>query len=880
MSSSSGSASASASSSHAAGLVDSSSNSTFKIVGIALAVGSGFLIGASFVIKKKGLLNSTAKYGNVAGEGHAYLKSWMWWAGMITMILGEVCNFVAYAFTEAILVTPMGALAVVVAAILSHFLLKEKLTFFGWIGCTLCIIGAVILALNAPEQQSVTTINEFKKFFLSVGFLVWASLLIVGSLVIRFFAVPRWGKKSMLPYISICSLIGGVSVSCTQGLGASIVTSIQGNNQVKNWFFWFLFVFVVVTLLIEINYLNKALELFNTSMVVPVYFCFFSSATLITSFILYQGLKASAVTLITMVLGFLVTCLGITLLQLSKVDPKQLDKLDRKSTILMAAAKHQTEDAEKGEVTSAEDPGMDALRGGFGAVGSIIRARSVSRRMSNASSMSHGLGGAGGSKMYGYSSGNLSTHGMGNLQRFQLTDEPMPSDAMDQISLHSAKSPSALSAHGFQSGHSYFPQRSKSQLKFEEADVVHQYHYGSAPDTSATHTYRPHNVPPSPGCSGSGDGGRGFMGMGHRQASAGSIYPPVPEDQEQEREDLDEKDYPVAGPSSSGVGGTGQNQTRVFTHVVSPPEEYDYGTRGQQRQYQDPYAPPRFPSTGLGSGSGDDKSLQPSHRGLSGLFQFNSGPDLSFHLGGRRRSKSRDRDAQHHGHQQELSHQQQQLPRKGSADREDKHEYPNLGKKDRNDQLEKEERAGLVSNAEMDSPDSYGSDDDDGYGGAGGEGGGISPMTMDGSHVGHDASATIGLVQRVNLAQPQSARTAPGSTSTGNKSKKADANANAGSAPMSYSTSAPESESDPGYDLGNAIPPSQSMGYSTSASASAIASALAGNGAKPQIRVDTSFSSKNSSPKGPRLLGSKGKTQAQGYAQGQDPPGFAGPRYQ
>ena len=34
------------------------------------------------------------------------------------------------AFTEAILVTPMGALSVVICAILSHFFLKEKLTFF------------------------------------------------------------------------------------------------------------------------------------------------------------------------------------------------------------------------------------------------------------------------------------------------------------------------------------------------------------------------------------------------------------------------------------------------------------------------------------------------------------------------------------------------------------------------------------------------------------------------------------------------------------------------------------------------------------------------------------------------------------------------------
>ena len=32
----------------------------------------------------------------------------------------------------------------------------------------------------------------------------------------------------MLPFVSICSLIGGISVSCTQGVGASVVTSIGG----------------------------------------------------------------------------------------------------------------------------------------------------------------------------------------------------------------------------------------------------------------------------------------------------------------------------------------------------------------------------------------------------------------------------------------------------------------------------------------------------------------------------------------------------------------------------------------------------------------------------------------------------------------------------
>ena len=102
----------------------SSSPSQYRSVGICLAIGSGLLIGTSFVFKKKGLLSS--QKGQVAGEGVAYLKSVrlslhpnlrsrrsargpcivqpMWWTGMIIMILGELCNFGAYAFVEAIVV--------------------------------------------------------------------------------------------------------------------------------------------------------------------------------------------------------------------------------------------------------------------------------------------------------------------------------------------------------------------------------------------------------------------------------------------------------------------------------------------------------------------------------------------------------------------------------------------------------------------------------------------------------------------------------------------------------------------------------------------------------------------------------------------------------
>lgn len=105
----------------------------------------------------------------------------------------------------------------------------------------------------------------------------------------------------MIWYLLICSMIGGLSVSVTTGLGAAIITSIQGDNQVctlgsyeveykshvsilqfKYWFTYFLLGFIVVTLrksfretpsdmnrlrlpsVTEIYYLNVALALFNT----------------------------------------------------------------------------------------------------------------------------------------------------------------------------------------------------------------------------------------------------------------------------------------------------------------------------------------------------------------------------------------------------------------------------------------------------------------------------------------------------------------------------------------------------------------------------------------------------------------------------------------
>ena len=124
-----------------------------KYIGLALALSGTCCIGSSFIITKKGLndaANRPAAYphshqrqtqNRTASEDFAYLRNPIWWAGMVTMIVGEVANFAAYTFAPAILVTPLGAMSVIIGAILASFLLDERLGRLGVCGCASCIVS-------------------------------------------------------------------------------------------------------------------------------------------------------------------------------------------------------------------------------------------------------------------------------------------------------------------------------------------------------------------------------------------------------------------------------------------------------------------------------------------------------------------------------------------------------------------------------------------------------------------------------------------------------------------------------------------------------------------------------------------------------------------
>ncbi|XP_048400105.1 magnesium transporter NIPA2 isoform X2 [Stegostoma tigrinum] len=270
-------------------------------IGLALAISSSIFIGNSFILKKKGLLRLASKGVIRAGQGgHAYLKEWLWWAGLLTMGLGEAANFAAYAFAPATLVTPLGALSVLVSAMLSSYFLNERLNLHGKMGCILSILGSTVMVIHAPQEEEVGTLTEMVE-------------------KLKDPVAPRYGQKNVLVYILICSIIGSLSVSCVKGLGIAIKELFVGRPVLVQPVTWILLGCLVICVSIQINYLNKALDIFNTSIVTPIYYVLFTTAVMTCSAILFKEWYHMTIdNIVGTISGFVIIVLGIFLLHAFK----------------------------------------------------------------------------------------------------------------------------------------------------------------------------------------------------------------------------------------------------------------------------------------------------------------------------------------------------------------------------------------------------------------------------------------------------------------------------------------------------------------------------------------------------------------------------------
>ncbi|CAA0831142.1 Probable magnesium transporter NIPA6 [Striga hermonthica] len=296
-----------------------------NLIGFGLAVGSSAFIGSSFIIKKKGLQRAGAAGSRAGSGGYGYLLEPLWWIGMVTMVIGEFANFVAYMYAPAVLVTPLGALSIIVSAVLAHFLLKEKLRKLGILGCMLCVVGSTVIVLHAPGEHSISSVEEIWELAVQPAFLMYIASIAAVVLVLVLYCEPRYGQTNIMVYIGVCSVVGSITVMSIKAIGIAIKLTLEGNNQVAHFKSWVFAMVAVTCIATQLIYLNKALDSFNTAVVSPIYYAMFTSLTILASAIMFKDWSGQSTSSIVSVLCGFVTVLSGTMVLHSTRDPvKQL----------------------------------------------------------------------------------------------------------------------------------------------------------------------------------------------------------------------------------------------------------------------------------------------------------------------------------------------------------------------------------------------------------------------------------------------------------------------------------------------------------------------------------------------------------------------------
>lgn len=100
------------------------------------------------------------------------------------------------------------------------------------------------------------------------GFMLYCFTVLVFTLVMIYSVVPKYGRSNPLVYVSICSLVGSVSVMAIKGFGVAIKLTIGGNNQLTHPSTYVFGIVVAGCILVQMNYFNKALDTFSTNVYV------------------------------------------------------------------------------------------------------------------------------------------------------------------------------------------------------------------------------------------------------------------------------------------------------------------------------------------------------------------------------------------------------------------------------------------------------------------------------------------------------------------------------------------------------------------------------------------------------------------------------------
>ncbi|KAJ2924971.1 hypothetical protein H1R20_g12144, partial [Candolleomyces eurysporus] len=239
-----------------------------------------------------------------------YLKSKSWWLGFLLMNVGEVGNFISYAFAPASVVAPLGTFALIANCFFAPLMLGEKFRKRDLLGVLIAMIGAVTVVLASNASDTRLDIDGLIHAICQLPFIAFSIVYLVGVVVLAGLSETPLGRRWVFIDVGLCALFGGFTVLSTKAL--STLLTLHWIEVFAEWITYPLIFVLFATGIGQIRYLNRALMRFDSKRVIPIQFVFFTLSAIIGSAILYGDFKkAKFHQVVTFLYGCAATFAGV-----------------------------------------------------------------------------------------------------------------------------------------------------------------------------------------------------------------------------------------------------------------------------------------------------------------------------------------------------------------------------------------------------------------------------------------------------------------------------------------------------------------------------------------------------------------------------------------
>jgi len=260
-----------------------------------------------------------------------YLKSPSWWLGQVLMTVGEMGNFLAYGFAPASIVSPLGVVALISNCVIAPMFFGEIFRKRDFWGVVIAVLGAITVVLSAKGEETKLDPHDVWDAITTMAFEIYLGITVV-LIIVLMWASPRYGNRTILIDLGLVGLFGmcltsssvpsirlltsktgGYTALTTKGV-SSMLSSTLLKAFATPVTYGLVFV-LLVTAVMQVRYVNKALQRFDSTQVIPIQFVLFTLSVIIGSAVLYRDFeRTTAEQAAKFVGGCLLTFFGVFLI--------------------------------------------------------------------------------------------------------------------------------------------------------------------------------------------------------------------------------------------------------------------------------------------------------------------------------------------------------------------------------------------------------------------------------------------------------------------------------------------------------------------------------------------------------------------------------------